>query len=163
MIIRPATPDDAVDMVAVLNAIIAIGGSTAHETPFTQDTMISHYIAPTALVCCHVAENAGKVVGFQWLGWPRNPDDPMPDGWAVIASFVAPDAAGMGIGQGLFSATTSAAKLAGATAIDATIRADNVAGLRYYSGLGFQDYHRLVDIPLRDGTRVDRIRKRFDL
>ncbi len=163
MIVRPATPHDAADMVALLNAIIALGGSTAHETPFTEDTMLSHYIAPSALVCCHVAENAGKVVGFQWLGWPRNPDDPMPKGWAVIASFVAPKAAGKGVGQGLFAATKSAARTAGVSVIDATIRADNVAGLRYYGGLGFQDYDRLIDIPLRDGTKVDRIRKRFDL
>jgi ribosomal protein S18 acetylase RimI-like enzyme len=163
MIVRPATPADASDMTTLLNAIIEIGGSTAHETAFTPETMLIHYIAPPALVCCHVAENEGKVIGFQWLGWPRNPDDPMPKGWAVIASFVAPEAAGMGVGQGLFAATKAAAKLAGVTAIDATIRADNVAGLRYYGGLGFADYNRRVGIPLQDGTKVDRIRKQFDL
>ncbi|MDO6590385.1 GNAT family N-acetyltransferase [Loktanella sp. D2R18] len=163
MIVRLATPADAAHMTTLLNAIIGVGGSTAHETPFTVEKMLSDYILPPALVCCHVAENAGKVVGFQWLGWPRNPDDPMPKGWGVIASFVAPEAAGMGVGQGLFAATKSAANTADVAVIDATIRADNVAGLRYYGGLGFQDYDRLIDIPLRDGTKVDRIRKRFDL
>jgi ribosomal protein S18 acetylase RimI-like enzyme len=163
MIVRPAIPTDAADMTTLLNAIIEIGGSTAHETAYTPDTMLSHYIAPSALICCHVAENDSKVVGFQWLGWPRNPSDPMPDGWGIIASFVAPEAAGMGVGQGLFAATKAAAKLAGVTVIDATIRADNVAGLRYYGGLGFEDYDKLVGVPLQDGTKVDRIRKRFDL
>jgi hypothetical protein len=47
---------------------------------------------------------------------------------------------------------------------DATIRADKYnSGLRYYKGLGFVDYDRLMDIPPRDGTRVDRIRKRLIL
>ena len=163
MIIRTASPSDASDMTTLLNAIIAIGGSTAHQTPFDNAVMLTHYIAPPALVCCHVAQDAGKVIGFQWLGWPHDPKDPMPKGWAIIASFVAPEAAGKGVGQSLFAATKKAAKLAGATTIDATIRADNVAGLRYYGGLGFQTYDRLIDIPLRDGTKVDRVRKRFDL
>jgi len=79
------------------------------------------------------------------------------------ASFVASAAAGKGIGQHLFAATKKAAMDAGAAVIDATIRADNVAGLRYYSGLGFVDYDLLKDVPLQDGTRVDRVRKRFDL
>jgi len=69
----------------------------------------------------------------------------------------------MGIGQKLFSATRFAAKAAEVKTIDATIRADNVGGLKYYSGLGFTDYDVLKQIPLNDGTPVDRIRKRFDL
>ena len=65
--------------------------------------------------------------------------------------------------QKLFSATRFAAKAAEVKTIDATIRADNVGGLKYYSGLGFTDYDVLKQIPLNDGTPVDRIRKRFDL
>ncbi|PRY75663.1 L-amino acid N-acyltransferase YncA [Yoonia maritima] len=163
MIIRTAAHADAADMTALLNKIITLGGSTAHQTPFGVAQMQSHYIAPSALISCQVAEDAGAVIGFQWLGWAVDPDDPMPADWGIIASFVSPDAAGKGVGQHLFRATKAAALEAGTKVIDATIRADNVAGLRYYSGLGFQDYDRLRNIPLRDGTPVDRIRKRFDL
>ncbi|WP_106746592.1 GNAT family N-acetyltransferase [Yoonia maritima] len=163
MIIRAAIHADAADMTALLNKIIALGGSTAHQTPFDVAQMQSHYIAPSALISCQIAHDAGAVIGFQWLGWAEEPDDPMPEGWGVIASFVSPDASGKGVGQHLFHATKAAALEAGTQVIDATIRADNVVGLRYYSGLGFQDYDRLRNIPLRDGTPVDRIRKRFDL
>jgi len=163
MKIRLATPADAPDMVHLINEIIAIGGSTAYETPFDDEKMRDTYIAPTSLISCHAAEQDGVVKGFQRLTWPDIGDDLPVQGWAVIASFVAGDAAGHGIGQHLFAATRNAANQAGVKTIDATIRADNVAGLRYYSGLGFVDYDRLVGIPLQDGTPVDRIRKRLDL
>lgn len=69
----------------------------------------------------------------------------------------------MGIGQKLFWATRFAAKAAHVKTIDATIRADNIAALKYYSGLGFTDYDTLPLIPLHDGSPIDPIRKRFDL
>ena len=39
MIIRPALPQDAPAMADLLNVIIAIGGTTAHEQPKSADTM----------------------------------------------------------------------------------------------------------------------------
>lgn len=163
MIIRPAHAGDAADMTAMLNPIIAAGGTTAHQRPFDEERMQGHYIAPIDLVCCHVAEIKKQVMGFQCLVWPDPNVSEMPDGWAFIASFVAPQAAGQGIGQQLFAATKEAAKTAGVRTIDATIRADNTLGLRYYTGLGFVDYGCLQQVPLRDGKCVDRIQKRYDL
>lgn len=157
--VRPAVAGDAAQMVKLLNAIIAAGGTTAHQTPMTIDTMREHYIAPPDLISCHVALTNGTLSGFQYLGW----SDDHPGGWAIIASFVALDRAKMGIGQKLFAATRFAAVAAGVKTIDATIRADNTGGLKYYGGLGFTDYDVLSQIPLHDGTPVDRIRKRYDL
>lgn len=161
MIVRRATRADAPDMAAILNEIIALGGTTAHQTPFDPEKMYHQYVARPEQVSCQVAADDGVILGFQWLG--RASLDEVPQGWAVIASFVSGDAAGKGIGQHLFAATRTAATKAGIQTIDATIRADNTPGLRYYSGLGFVDYDRLIDVPLRDGTLVDRVRKRFDL
>lgn len=153
-------------MCAILNAIIAKGGTTAHQRPFDEARMLAHYIRPPRLISCTVAEDAGRLLGFQHLEW-CDPDWPgpgkLPADWAVIASFVADGEQGRGIGKALWSVTRIAAETAGVRTIDATIRADNTAGLRYYSGIGFADYDRLVALPLRDGTRVDRQRKRFDL
>jgi L-amino acid N-acyltransferase YncA len=163
MIIRSATMHDASDMVAVLNPIITAGGTTAHQRPFDAERMQSHYIAPKRKISCMVAEDAGRVIGFQSLNWPQEDDDSFLDGWAIIASFVAPDAAGKGVGPQLFAATKIAARASGIQVIDATIRADNVPGLRYYSGLGFVDYDLLENVPLGDGSVVDRVRKRYDL
>lgn len=159
--VRPATLGDARQMTLLLNEIIAIGGTTAHVSPFVVDEMFSHYIAPEGVISSQVAISNGQLSGFQFLRW-ANTDEKMPEGWAIIATFVSPDRAKMGIGQKLFAATKFAAKEVGVKTIDATIRGDNVGGLKYYGGLGFTDYKVLTQVPLNDGTRVDRIRKRFD-
>ena len=158
--VRPAALADALQMTKLLNAVIAAGGTTAHQTPLAVDEMFSHYIHPENNISCHVAISNGRLSGFQSLVWAV---DRMPEGWAIIATFVALDRAKMGIGQKLFSATRFAAKAAEVKTIDATIRVDNVGGLKYYGGLGFTDYDVLKKIPLHDGSHVDRIRKRFDL
>jgi len=66
-----------------------------------------------------------------------------------------------GVGSALFPVTRVAAEELGLKFINATIRADNVSGLAYYAKMGFETYDRLVQIPLLDGTPVDRIKKRF--
>ena len=163
MTIRPATAEDARDMTTLLNEIIAIGDTTAHQTPFDEDRMIRHYIAPDDLISCHVAETENGVVGFQWLGWPDPAYEDLPRGWATIASFVAQEVAGQGIGKRLFAATVTSAMQAGVKTIDATIRADNLSGLRYYGSIGFSDYGRLENVTLSDGTIVDKLQKRFEV
>ena len=155
--VRPAVPGDAPQMVTLLNSVITAGGTTAHESLYTNEKMREDYIASPTLISCHVAITNGRLSGFQLL---KHDDREV---WAIIATFVALDRAKMGIGQKLFSATRFAAKDAGIKTIDATIRADNIGGLKYYSGLGFTDYDLRKQIPLSDGTPVDRIRKRFDL
>ena len=45
---------------------------------------------------------------------------------------------------------------AGVNLIDATIRANNVSGLIYYTGLGFVDYNYLPNKTLADGRKIDR-------
>lgn len=160
---RPATSEDAPAMVALLNDIIAAGGTTAYEEPFDVSRMQSHYIAHPKCISCTVAERDGDIVGFQGLFWPYDPADPFPEGWAFIATFVQRGLTGRGIGGRLFEATRSTAEAAEVRVIDATIRADNAGGLTYYGRMGFVDYDRLVGFPLKDGTPMDRVRKRFDL
>lgn len=163
MIVRAAIPDDAEAMCRLLNTIIAKGGTTAHQTPFDVDRMLHHYITPPDLIRCTVAMIDDKLAGFQSLEWAMDDGDPMPQGWAIIASFVDGQFAGQGVGRALMDATVAAAIGAGVRTIDATIRADNASGLGYYGAMGFGDYDRLRDVPLSDGTLVDRIRKRRDL
>ncbi|MEL6684225.1 MAG: GNAT family N-acetyltransferase [Pseudomonadota bacterium] len=163
MIIRPATIDDAAQMTALLNEIIAIGGTTAYQTPLDEDQVRQKFIAADDLICCHVAEIDSLVMGFQWLRWANLEADGLPKGWAIIASFVAGQAAGKGVGKHLFAATVPVAQRAAVRTIDATIRADNTSGLRYYGGLGFVDYDTLPDVVLADGLIVDKRRKRFEI
>lgn len=141
--IRPATRADAPAMADLLNAIIARGGTTAHRSPFSAERMAQDYIEPERKVSCVVAERGGQILGFQALEW-SDPDwtgpNPLPADWAFIATFVAIEAQGQGIGSRLFAATRTAARQAGVTGIDATIRRENAGGLAYYSRMGFADY-----------------------
>ena len=163
MIVRQAEPRDASAMCDLLNRIIALGGTTAHQTPFDTTRMQNHFIAHPHGISCHVAEIENQIAGFQSLEWAKGDDDPMPSGWAIIASFVDARFAGQGAGKALMAATVKSGQVAGVTTIDATIRADNTSGLGYYSAMGFTDYDMLRQIPLADGTRVDRVRKRRDI
>ena len=160
--VRRATVEDAAEMAALLNEIIAIGGTTAYEEPFDRQSMIAAYVAAPNLISCTVAEEDRSLLGFQGLFRPSL-DDPMPAGWAFIATFARAARQGGGVGRALFEETSRLARAARVKTIDAMIRADNDSGLRYYTRLGFVDYDRLRGAPLKDGTRVDRIRKRFDL
>lgn len=156
--VRPAVRGDAFQMTKLLNEIIVEGGTTAHQVPLMSSELAEKYLLAPQLISCNVAISNGQLSGFQYLGW-----DTERDGWSIIATFVSLNRAKMGIGQKLFAATRFTAKQAGVKTIDATIRADNIGGLKYYGGLGFTDYDALKDIPLKDGTPVDRIRKRYDL
>ena len=159
---RPATAKDATAMAALLNEMIAIGGTTAYEEPFTTESMDHHYVSARNLIACTVAEQNGELLGFQGLFRP-DAEDSLPADWAFIATFARVGHTGGGVGRALFAQTVKAANGAGVRTIDATIRADNTGGLAFYSRMGFTDYGRLAGLPLKDGTPVDRIRKRFDL
>lgn len=163
---RAAAPDDAAEMCALLNPIIEEGKSTAHRRLFDEDRMRETHITAPRLIRTTLAFKGEDLMGFQLLEWfdpAYDGPEALPDGWAVIASFVRAGSQGLGIGQILWRDTLLAAKRANVATIDASIRKDNVSGLAYYSGLGFRDYSTIEDMELSDGSRVDKIRKRFDI
>ncbi len=158
--VRPAQDNDAAELCDLLNEIIAIGGSTAYEAPLTQDQFSSKFLTGNGLVSCFVAVGSNEaLLGFQWL----QRSEKLPEDWGDIATFAKANSTVRGIGSALFAMTRKQALEAGVVAINATIRADNVSGLGYYSKMGFEDYNVIKGIALNDGTLVDRVQKRFDL
>lgn len=162
MKIRPATASDSAELASLLNEIIAVGGTTAHEDPLTEQHMRDHYVSAKEKISCFVAERGGSLLGFQSLARPYESDENYDQSWGLIATFVKIGAVGGGIGSALFAQTVAAGRSAGLSAIDATIRADNQSGLRFYAKMGFVDYKVLKSMPLADGTLLDRICKRWD-
>ncbi len=158
--VRPAVPADAEALATLLNALIAIGGTTALETPWTAAALDAVWISGPKRVSCMVAIDAeGAAAGFQLL----TREAYVPAGWGDIGTFARPLPKLRGVGTALFPATRAAAIAAGLVAINATIRADNAGGLAYYSGLGFETWKTVAGVPLRDGTPVDRIWKKLPL
>jgi L-amino acid N-acyltransferase YncA len=157
MNVRKAVPADAEELSILLNEIIRAGGTTALETPLTAREFAEWFIDGEFPLACHVAEFNGALVGFQSLSAYGDP----PAGVADIATFARMNPKTKGVGSALFPATRLAAENLGLEFINATIRADNVSGLGYYEKMGFETYDRLIQVPLADGTPVDRIKKRF--
>lgn len=149
--IRPAQPTDAEDMAGVQNAIYRAG---LRESPVEVALVHERYLGMEHRVACTVAEQDGRVVGFQSLkrAWPENPYD-VPEGWGIIGTHIHPDAGRSGLGRRLFATSLAAARAAGLKHIDATVGIDNSPALAYYSAMGFTPY--------REGS--DAIPHRFDV
>lgn len=160
MEIRPVQDVDAPALADLLNGIIARGGTTAFEEPFTPEALVEDMLTGPDVICCFVAQDDdGSLRGFQSLLRVGG----LPDGVGDIATFSRVGWARKGTGSRLFAATRQTATEKGLVAINATIRADNVGGLAFYSRLGFTDHDISRAVALRDGTPVDRVSKRYVL
>jgi L-amino acid N-acyltransferase YncA len=158
--VRPAARADAPALADLLNEIIAAGGTTAYETPFTPEAFADAHIDGPGVITSMIAEDGdGQPMGFQIL----LASDMLGSGWGDIGTFARRGSTTRGIGSALFAATKAAAIAAGLKAINATIRADNTGGLAFYARMGFVDYAVARAVPLADGTPVDRISRRYQL
>jgi L-amino acid N-acyltransferase YncA len=155
VIIRHATPVDAPAMADLLNEIIAIGGTTAHEHPMVPDEVCRNYIDGQDVATSVLAEEAGQLIGWQSVGLWK---DQM-----HIGTFVRAGLQAKGVGAALFATTCEGARAKGLTEIIAHIRADNVPGLAYYARIGFVDDGAEPGFALRDGRVVGRVHRRFAL
>jgi len=156
---RQAIENDVPDLCSILNKIIVIGGTTAIESTLSEAQFSEYFLTGDDCVGCMVAHNTDSLLGFQAL---RVRSD-LPDGWLDIATFARPNSTVKGVGIALFDATKQGLENSQCTFINARIRADNQVGLSYYSRIGFIDYAIDKDIPLKDGTLVDRISRQFKL
>lgn len=155
MLIRLATPDDAAAMADVLNAVIAVGGTTAHEIPKTAEAVRRGYIDGPDVLSAVVAVDGDRVIGWQSVEhW---------QGEAHIGSFVQPGLQAKGMGTRMFALTCETLRAKKVREIVASIRADNAPGLAYYSRIGFVDFAQDADFALSDGRKVGRIHRRFTL
>lgn len=158
--VRQAGVLDARPMAELLNEIVAQGGTTALTDPKTVSDMTAWMTAAPGQSSWVLAEDeAGQVMGFQAL----YASDALPAEAGEIATFARVGRTGLGIGTLLFEQTKIAAKKLGFAWINANIRADNFGGLAYYQSRGFEDYGRKKNVVLTDGTRVDKVLKRYDL
>lgn len=150
---RPMTPEDVPACVDIVNHIIALGGTTAYEEPFTNVGFDAHYRQEPPISMVVLSDD--RVVGFQSL-FEVEP------GLYSIGSFTDQKYPVKGAGRVVFDATLAAAKERGGSAILAKITSDNTGGLTYYERIGFVDFEvDKADHVRANGTVVDRIIKRY--
>ena len=161
LIVREASTSDAVPLANILNAIIEAGGTTAMEAPLNAVEFAEHFLHGSDVLSCAVAVDPAnsEPVGFQSLKRYAG----LPEAWADIATFARMKRKLPGVGTALFAATKAKARKLGLVTINAAIRADNRVGLAFYEKMGFRTYKTLQHVPLKDGTPVDRILKRYDV
>ena len=161
LFVRPAADIDAPALAELLNAIIARGGTTALERPFTPERLAQRYLTGPDVLCCFVAVDSatGEALGFQTLVR----EDHLPEGWGDIGTFTRVGGTQRGVGSVLFARTRERARELGLVGLNAEIRADNLGGLAFYGRMEFEDHGVKPGVPLADGTPVDRIYKRYPL
>jgi len=152
--VRPTLDTDLPALRALFNHTVRIGGTTAHEKEWDIATFTAHYFDDPAFV--HTVLNGTQPIGFQAVF-------AVPENGLAIGSFTDQNTPVRGAGAVLFEATKAAAIAKGYAFIDAKIRSDNVPGLAYYGKMGFVDFKIDKDVPLADGTPLDRITKRLTL
>jgi L-amino acid N-acyltransferase YncA len=137
--IRDARPDDAADIVRVMNPIIAAGIYTAFDTQWTTDTEAEYIRAFPArgvfLVAIKQADD--RLVGFQSME-PFATYTRAFDHVGVLGTSVALDCRRQGIASQLFEATFAAAARKGYEKIFTFVRGDNSAALQTYLRQGFR-------------------------
>lgn len=153
--VRAMRPADIPACVGIINHIIALGGTTAYEVPYTIETLTSGYLDDPKVT--NVVLRDGHVVGFQAV-FEVEP------GVYSIGSFTDRQNPVRGAGAAIFAKTLADCRACGGTSIVAKITSDNTGGLAFYAKLGFQpDYVIKDDFTRSDGTTVDRIVKRYPL
>lgn len=139
MIIREARAEDAVEVSAFLQALVALGKRRLPaDAEFVRDVYIGH----ADNIACSVAEDTdGSLLGIQILlrATEDNPYGVEP-GWGIIGTHVNPTAARRGVGRKLFATTRAAAETAGLQKIEATIGANSPDALAYYDTMGFETF-----------------------
>ena len=158
--VRAASADDVGGMRTLLNEIIRVGGTTAITNELSPDEMREWFISGEDVISCFVAvDSDGAIAGFQSL----IKYDSLPAGWVDIATFARRSRHKSGVGTALFARTRETASKLGFSAVNASIRIDNVGGLAYYSRMEFATYLVEDGDPKAQGRVFNRVHKQFTL
>jgi L-amino acid N-acyltransferase YncA len=158
VVIRDARVEDAEDMVAILNPIIAARRYTALDTPFSIDAQrqFIRTFSPRGIFHVAVDSTSRRVIGLQDVS-PFGDYTHAFDHVGVIGTFVDLTRRRQGIAAQLFAATFEAAHEKGYEKFFAFVRADNDAALKTYLGQGFRIIGTAAKHARIDGRYVDEI------
>jgi L-amino acid N-acyltransferase YncA len=154
--IRAVQESDAPAISEMLNAIIATGKYTILEpvTPEIQLEFIQGF--PKRGVFLVAERDDGKILGLQdvspsssWSNAMRHLGD--------IATFIAMDAQGQGVGRALAQSTFAAARAKGFEKLIAVIRGDNPRAIGFYVSQGFKIVGTMRRHAIVNGQYIDEV------
>jgi L-amino acid N-acyltransferase YncA len=156
--IRDVRIEDAEQVLAILNPIIAARCYTAMDTPFTieAEREFIRTFPPNGTFLVAVDTTVNRIVGFQNVS-PFGSFTHAFDHVGVIGTYVDLALRRQGIASRLFAATFDAARRKGYEKFFSYVRADNEAGLQTYLRQGFRIVGKAERQAKIDGKYVDEV------
>ncbi len=154
--IRRAILEDAAGISAVWEAIVAEKIYSAVDRVFTPDEQREYLGALSPREARFVAEDGGRIVGFQTLDrWSNFMTSTLHVG--QLGTFVLKDYRGTGIGPRLAAATFDFARAHAYEKLVVFVRGSNSGAQAFYESLGFRECGRLTRQVEIDGKYDDEV------
>lgn len=134
--IRPATPFDAADIVAIYNHFVATTSISFEENPVSAQEMAQRIADVSAKLCWCVYELDGRVVGYAYA-----------TPWRIRTAYrfsvetsvyVSPDFTGRGIGSRLYRTLIDELRARKIHVLIGGIAQPNIASVALHEALGFE-------------------------
>jgi L-amino acid N-acyltransferase YncA len=156
-VVRDVTIEDAEEIAAILNPIIAARCYTAFDTLVSVEQEREFIRTfPARGIFLVAVDTARRIVGFQDVS-PVADFTHAFDHVGVIGTYVDLDRRRQRIASRLFAATFEAARLKGYEKLFSYVRADNEAGLHTYLSQGFRIVGTAEKQAKIDGKYIDEI------
>ena len=156
--IRDVRIEDAEEILAILNPIIAARCHTAMDTVFTveEEREFIRTFSPRGIFLVAVDTTCHRIVGFQDVS-PFGSFTHAFDHVGVIGTYVDLALRRQGVATRLFAATFEAARRKGYEKFFTYVRADNEVGLGTYLRQGFRIVGRAERQAKIDGRYIDEV------
>jgi L-amino acid N-acyltransferase YncA len=152
--IRPVTDGDADAMAAIYNHFVAETIVTFEETPIPGEEMRRRMTGvQDAGLPWLVAEHAGRVLGYAYASkWKER----IGYRFSVESTvYLAPDAAGLGAGSGLYAALFDALTARGVHAVMGGIALPNDASVALHEKFGMTKVAHFAEVGFKFGRWID--------
>jgi ribosomal protein S18 acetylase RimI-like enzyme len=155
--VRPATPDDAAAISAVLEVIVSERVHSAIDRAWTVEEERAYLASLSSREVVHVLiDGSVGIAGLQVLDrWSPSLDSMAHVGH--VGTYILPTHRHRGFGHTLWSATAAFARAAGYRKLVIQVRGSNLAAQAFYRGLGFGECGRLARQVVIDGVEEDEI------
>src|SRR5687768_1888088 len=156
--VRDVKIEDAEEILAILNPIIAARCYTAMDAPFTveEERKFIRTFPPRGIFLVAIDTTLNRIIGFQDVS-PFGSFTHAFDHVGVFGTYVDLELRRGGIATRLFEATFAAARPKGYEKFFTYVRADNDAGLHTYLSQGFRIVGTAVRHAKFDGKYIDEI------
>ena len=155
--IRPAVPEDAAGIVAVITVVAAERIHSAIEGAWTVEQERRYVESLSRREVIHVAvDDSGRIVGLQALSlWSSTLTSMAHVG--EVGTFLLPEWRARGVGGQLWNVTLPFARAAGYRKLVIQVRGSNTTAQAFYRRRGFADCGRLSRQVMIDGVEDDEV------